>query len=244
MENRSLKEQHFTEQAKTILQFLNKTVRYDRKTIPRPFFMEWTGTPDAGKTTSIKGLDASLRKEGLRVFTPQEGAEAIRHVERNTPLYNIRTGLYAISLLIDLSQGHQYDIVMFDRCAFDFDSWMEYWFRKGDLSEELRLMYQTFALSEFWINNLDVVYFMTCDPTVSMKRAEEMASIKKEGGTTNPKTVANLFDIFTSRYELHSKTHPQLQLVDTTDLDKQEMTDLLTAKTLDILEAKTRTKLQ
>ena len=118
-ETREYKEKLFEEKARTILNYLRSQIRYDQKVIPRPFFIEITGSPDAGKSTTTEELDNALRKEGLRVWCPQEGAEVIRHIDRKTPLYNLRTGLYALNILIDESVSHRYDIVVFNRCAFD-----------------------------------------------------------------------------------------------------------------------------
>jgi len=93
--------------------YLRTDLRYGDRFLPAPFMIEFTGSPDAGKTTCIKELDNFLYRSGLRVFIPQEGAEVIRHIDRDTPEYNIRTGLYALNMLIDYAHGHAYDIVIF-----------------------------------------------------------------------------------------------------------------------------------
>src|SRR3989344_3657761 len=120
----------YEEKAHRILAYLKKDVRHDHSFLPRPFFVEFLGSPSAGKTTAITEMDKFLRRMGFRVLRPQEGAEVIRHIPRTTPLYNIRTGLYALSLLIDESYGHLYDIIIFDRCVFDAYCWMMYWLEK------------------------------------------------------------------------------------------------------------------
>ena len=122
--------------AKRILQYLRSDLRYDQNIIPRPFFIELTGTPSSGKTTVITELDKFLRRQGFRVYRPQEGAEVIRHIERTTPVYNLRTGIYALTLLLDISVGHLYDVVIFDRSIFDAYVWLMYWNEKGKLTEQ------------------------------------------------------------------------------------------------------------
>src|SRR5512134_3371694 len=102
-------------QAQRILDYLKAHIRYDNGFIPRPFFVEFTGTPSSGKTTSIVKMYQFLRRLGFRVAKPLEGAEAIQHISRKTPVYNIRTGLYALTMLLDESHMHNYDIIMFDR---------------------------------------------------------------------------------------------------------------------------------
>src|SRR3989344_1035355 len=107
------KEKIFEKKAQEILKYLKYNIRYG-DFIPRPFFLEFTGSPSSGKTTTITELDKFLRRQGFRVWRPQEGAEVIRHIERTTPIYNIRTGLYALSILLDESFAHKYDVIISD----------------------------------------------------------------------------------------------------------------------------------
>ena len=101
-------EKIFQEKAQIILSYLKSHLRYDNGFLPRPFMIELTGSPSAGKTTIIKSLDDFLRDQGLRVLRPQEGAEVIRHIPRTTPIYNIATGLYALNKLVEESYCHKY----------------------------------------------------------------------------------------------------------------------------------------
>ncbi|MDO8452114.1 MAG: AAA family ATPase, partial [bacterium] len=221
-----------------ILDYLKASIRYDQTFLPRPFFIEVTGTPSSGKTTTITELDKFFRRQGFRVLRPQEGAEVIRHIGRDTPLYNIRTGLYALELLIDFSSGHPYDIVIFDRCIFDAYSWMMYWQEKGKLSDEETRLIQTFFLSRFWTDNIDAAYFMVCDPEEAMRRELRIALSQKLGETTNPKTVQTLFDRYVRAYAILSPQYPQLTLINTTKLNEQTMVEMIANQTLDIFEAK------
>lgn len=228
------------QKTKMILDFLKANRRYDQKFIPRPFFMEFTGSPSVGKTTLITELDKYFRREGARVWRPQEGAEVIRHIERTTPLYNIRTGLYALNLLIDLSAGHMYDIVMFDRCIFDAYCWMMYWEEKNKLTPEERAMYQSFFLSDFWTDKIDAAIFMVCDPKEAMKREMRLSMSQKVGETTNPKTVESLVNRYKAAYQLLSPKYKQVVMFDTTNLDEETMVQTITNKVVDMLIAKTK----
>ena len=228
----------FEQKAKVILEYLKSPTRYTEALLPRPFIIELTGSPSAGKTTTILELDKFLRRHGFRVLHPQEGAEVIRHIERTTPLYNIRTGLYALELLIDLSHGHLYDVVIFDRCIFDTYCWMTYWLEKGKISVEEQKIAQSFFLSRFWTDKIDVPYFMTCDPNVAVARELRIALTQKLGETTNPTTIATLAERYKKAYQTLSPTYPQLFLMDTTSLTEAEMVEQIATVTLDILEAK------
>lgn len=228
----------FERKAQIILRYLKSPNRYDESFLPRPFFLEFTGSPSAGKTTVITELDKFLRRQGFRVLRPQEGAEVIRHIERTTPLYNIRTGLYALQLLIDLRAGHLYDVVIFDRCVFDAYCWMLYWLEKNKLTKEEVVLIQTFFLSRFWIDSIDVAYFFICDVEVAMEREQRVALSEKLGETTNPKTVARLVKRYQEAFTVLKKDYPQLRILDTTLLSERTMIKKVAQNVLNILEKK------
>ena len=237
----SVHRQDFGEQAQRILNYLKTNIRYDNSFLPRPFFLEFTGTPSAGKTTTITELDKFLRRQGFRVLRPQEGAEVIRHISRTTPLYNIRTGIYALTQLIDLSASHLYDVVIFDRCIFDAYCWMMYWQEKRELSQEELLYYQSFFTSRFWTDKVDLAYFMYCHPKEAMEREFRIALSDKLGQTTNPKTIEALTERYKKAYEVLSPTHSQLRLLATTELTEQEMVERVATDVLATLESKIKT---
>jgi thymidylate kinase len=188
----------------------------------------------------ITELDKFLRRFGLRVWRPQEGAEVIRHIERTTPVYNIRTGLYALNILLDQSVANLYDIVIFDRCIFDAYSWMMYWEEKGKLSEEETRIFQQFFISGFWRDYLDAVFIVVCEPEKAMERELRISLTKKTGATSNPKTIRGLVDRYKRAYTELSPSCPQLHLLDTTNFGEQEMIEKITGQVLNILEKKAK----
>lgn len=233
-----LKENIFEQKAKIILDYLKSNVRYSDNFLPRPFFLEFTGSPSAGKTTTITELDKFLRRQGFRVLRPQEGAEVIRHIERTTPLYNIRTGLYALNLLIDLSASHLYDVVIFDRCIFDAYCWMMYWQEKGKLNCEEKNIIQSFFTSRFWTDKIDAAFFMICDTKVAMQRELRIALSQKLGETTNPKTVESLVKRYKTAFRNLAPRYGQIHLLDTTKMDEQKMVEAVAVKVLEVMEKK------
>ncbi|TSC51964.1 MAG: hypothetical protein LiPW41_731 [Parcubacteria group bacterium LiPW_41] len=238
MTSTNQQEKSFEEKAQKLLAYLKSTLRYDRQIIPRPFFVEITGSPSAGKTTMITELDKFFRRMGFRVLRPQEGAEVIRHITRDTPIYNVRTGLYSLSLLLDLSWGHQYDLVIFDRAIFDSYVWMMYWEEKNKLSEVEKKGIQDFFLNRLWTNEIDAAYFVVCDPDEAMKRELRIALSQKLGETSNPKTIKTLVERYNTAYAALSPVHKNLFLLDTTLLDEQEMVSKIAEHVLDTLAVK------
>ena len=62
-------ENRFEQQARRILRFLKSDKRYDLSYMPRPFMVELTGSPSAGKTTTVIELVKFFRRMGFRVRT-------------------------------------------------------------------------------------------------------------------------------------------------------------------------------
>jgi thymidylate kinase len=240
MDKKANREQLFEHQAKALHAYLKTDLRYSAKFLPRPFFLEFTGSPSAGKTTTITELDKFFRRMGFRVLRPQEGAEVIRHIDRTTPLYNIRTGLHALQQLIDLSHGHAYDIVIFDRCAFDVHCWMMYWEEKNKLTAEEKRLIQKFFQLKFWINSIDVAYFMVAESKSAMRRELKIALSSKLGETTNPKTIRTLVRRYRNAYKELSPDYPQLRLLDTTRLNEKTMVERIAMDILKTLEQKSK----
>ncbi|MFH1193884.1 MAG: hypothetical protein V1661_02730 [bacterium] len=232
------KERVFSEKTKLLLDYLGHPNRYGQTSFPRPFFLEFAGSPSSGKTTVIGELDKLLRRYGLRVFCPQEGAQAIRHIERTTPVYNIRTGLYTLSLFLDLNCGHTYDVVILDRGIFDVYCWMIYHKEKGQLTEESCQLIQSFFLSDLWINTIDAAFFMVCEAEEAMKREMRLSLTNKEAFASNPKTIAGLVSRYREAFNVLSPKHKQLELVDTTNMEEYEVVEQMTNKILDILVKK------
>ena len=211
---------------------LRTDVRYDMNFLRPPFVFEFGGPPSSGKSTNIKKLDDRLRGEGFRVLTVQEGAEAIRHIPRTTPLYNIRTGLDALVRLIDVVSGHQYDVVIFDRCIFDPDNWMAYWEDKNQLSPAERIMIADFFRLRFWVDHIVGAYILTCDPAVALERERKVTTRKSDGQYTNLATIAKLKERYEFMCARLCPLFPQLELIDTTHHSAQTMTELITGKAL------------
>lgn len=49
----------------------------------RPFIVEFVGTPEAGKTTSVKMLRRSLEEKGYKVGLVRESAEIVPDMFKN-----------------------------------------------------------------------------------------------------------------------------------------------------------------
>ena len=230
------------QQIHAISRYLKLPERYQLNFLPRPYILEVTGPPSSGKSTIITKLDGLFKEHGLRIWCPQEGAQQIRHIGRkilrDTPEYNIRTGLYAYQIMQDESFGHKYDVVIMDRGIFDGYTWMEYWFEKDLLTLQEKEAHQNFFVSRFSAQYLDAAFFVVCDPKIAMSRENRVSLSNKPGQYTNPQTIQKLIDRFRLVYDRLSPRYPFLHWLDTSHIDEQAMVEQIADTVLDIMEHK------
>src|SRR3989344_1743523 len=223
--------------AKNIHEYLKTQIRHDGNFLPPPLIIEIAGHPSCGKSTVIGKLDTSLRRLGFKVGLIQEGAQAIRNIERSGPEYNRATALYSLNKLYDVYANTSLDIVIFERCVFDAVVWPEYWNSKSKLESREMVDLQNTYLSD--APKIDLAFFVVCDPVLAIKRESRVEAIdQNSGGTTNPKTIEILKNIFEKIYTCISNKFPQLHLIDTANLTEQEMIDTVTEMTLTKLAEK------
>ena len=231
--------------ADEILKAMQKFLaRETAKNLHRPHIIEFTGTPDSGKTTLISGVDSLLRKWDFRVRIPQEGAEVFRHIPRSTPLYNILTGAYGLRNVIEAAYSHDCDFVLLDRALYDAHAWMIYWREKGQLSARQCAKKQSFFMDFRYLQFIDLCFYVTCSAEEAMRRANLDAPSRhqppKDGNFTNQKTIEKLIGYFQeSAAVLGTLTRP-IASVDTTILTKPEMFDLVTDRILESVNRRIR----
>lgn len=206
--------------------FLKRNLRDET---PRPLVIEFTGSPDSGKTTLINGIDSIFRNSGFRVHRPQEGAEVFRALSRKTPLYNITTGAYGLINVSSAATGRDYDVVLLDRALYDAHGWMIFWRRKDKLTEEETKEFQRFFTHALTLSYIDLCLYVVCSPEEAMRRAKLDAPTileSKEGGYTNLKTIGELVDVFTASHDEMKRIGKPVALMDTTKLTKPQMFDM------------------
>ncbi|MEK7560694.1 MAG: AAA family ATPase [Patescibacteria group bacterium] len=211
--------------AQTIRRFLNPDAWHRSDAARGPFVVEFDGPPSTGKTTVVTEVDKFFRKEGLRVFCPQEGAQAIRHIPRGGPDYNLATMLYILNTLMHVNRDGRYDLVLLDRGIFDSYCWMAYHSSSGEMTAEHEKAVQQFVLLEYFVRRIDVAVFVFCDPVVALKRERRFEIGRESTETTNPRMLRLLEEIYRKAYDALSPLYPQLYAIQTDELPGKKMTD-------------------
>lgn len=222
------------ERAKKALELLDPTGAR-REGLPRPFIVELTGNPDSGKTSIIDSLRDFFKDMGYRVKKPLEGAEEVR-LSRKSFTYNVATAVYAMNILMSQLNSGTDELVLFDRCLYDAWGWMEYWLWKKDISEELAREVQNFFTKEVWRKEIDIAFFVTCDPKEAVRRNLKSSIIKETGDFSSPESSRKLANIFTNEYHFFKKKNAPVILIDTTELKKDEQARIVLTHSLGAFE--------
>ena len=201
-----------------------------RAKLPRPFMAEVTGSPDSGKTTVLKILDDFFRRqkdEGQerRIWIPLEGAEKIRNIPRTTHHYSIAVSTYTLQILLEHSYSIEYDMILFDRCVYDAWCWLEYRRRQKELTQERSDYMTSFFTDSSWRKNIDVCFFIMCDPKVAYQRNRKHSLTKKAGRYTTLKAIGELYDIFYDGYTHFKEQGDPVVLIDTTRLTPKQVAE-------------------
>ena len=101
-----------------------------------PFMVEFTGTPEAGKTTSINNVAAELEKMGYTVSILRESAESLpKEIPKGTWFANLWMHYQTQSGLLKAKFMNS-DIVLVDRGLIDSNFYGKKFLWEGKCSEE------------------------------------------------------------------------------------------------------------
>src|SRR5215471_3400419 len=94
------------------------------RTTRRPFFVEFAGTPKAGKTAGMEALDRLLRRNDFRVRMISERAGASPLRAKHHVFFNISTVSDTISRILESLDRNDH-FVFIDRGLFDSLCWLD-----------------------------------------------------------------------------------------------------------------------
>ncbi|HEX2876156.1 MAG TPA: hypothetical protein VHP33_33120 [Polyangiaceae bacterium] len=175
-----------------------------RRQARRPFVLEITGTPKAGKTTLISLVDGFLRDAGWRVHILTERAGACPLPMKGHFLFNTWTTGTMLAGLIDAVDRDD-DLVILDRGVFDALIWLELQKRQGQVSTDEARRFQDFVMIERWRGLTDATCTINVDAAVSMKRENERRLLPRTGSVMNAKALPEFNTALAALKKKHAK---------------------------------------
>ena len=198
----------------------------------KPFLVEFTGTPEAGKTSTIIALNEILKSEGLKIGIVQEAASRIyENLPRGTNNYSIWTFVTTVKEIVE-QMNKNYDIVLVDRGVLDRTFWNLFSYNKKDLSLHEKQIRDEFMLSDFIPYKSDLLFAFKIPSDESIKRKGKEGSWVNKG---NIDLYNYTLEQFISNFKkLNVKT--KLSIIDTYNVPKEEITQKVKKIILDNID--------
>ena len=170
------------ERAKALLEVLRTQAR-------RAFVLELTGTPKAGKSTSVTTLETFFREAGYQVHLLKERAADCPLPMKGHFFFNAWT---AATMLAEVLETHEanVDLLILDRGFFDALVWLELQARREQVTDEEKRVFSEFILLDRWRKLVDATVIMKVDPAVALRREHQHQIIPRPGSMMNSTALA------------------------------------------------------
>lgn len=126
----------------------------------RPVVIEFSGSPKAGKTSSITSLVQFLKRNGFKVKVIQEAASICPVRDKHSPMFNLWTLCNSIAALVGVMESDtgNLDVVIIDRGIYDAMCWFQWLDAKGKIEKEMFRAIQEFIVMDRLIRYVDIVF--------------------------------------------------------------------------------------
>lgn len=181
----------------------------------KPFMVEFTGTPEAGKTTSIKNVANQLKNAGYKVAILSESAERLP-VEIPKGTWNANLWMhYQTQAGILKATYYQEDLVLIDRGLID-----SAFYGKKFLWEQACTREQYDIFTQQFLNDLmpDFLIALIVQPNIAIQRRGG------EGHLVNERYIKKYNELFMRFYE---EIQCPKTIIDTANLNVYEMNELI-----------------
>lgn len=192
--------------------------------LPKPFVIEFSGTPRTGKTTTINNLYDFFKKGGFKVELIEEFTTSKYYKENLKNKFDqMSLGDGNIAIIDEVYKQLQEslksdkDIILIDRSINDRQIWNYIRYIRGDMPEEQYLdardKYQ--AISNELIDFLLITY---ADPMVSLRRDYICSLALEKRNFLNQKNIEEYNNCLNDLQELFSESVDSMLLLDTSNI--------------------------
>ena len=227
------------EEAAQVLLMIEQNFQKQRETAKsvRPFFIEFSGTPKAGKTTIINSLRLFLSRNRYTVNVLVERASTSRIVDKLHLDFNVWTACATLIQMLDAAQWPgRNKIVILDRGLFDALAWMDWLRERGQLGDDDMQKVVEFLTIDHWRMFIDMVFIMLTTPEESLHREYKDQVTKKPGRIMNAAAIQKFNESLQTTKEHYGHLFPRITEVWTLGDTLPEQTGReVVGKTLDTI---------
>lgn len=204
----------------------------------KPLFVEFSGTPKAGKSTIISSLRLFLARNDFRPFVLTERASTCPIRSKVHPFFNVWTACATLIHMLDAGQPGQQrdDVVIMDRGLFDSLVWMRWLVDRGQLDDEERAAIERFITLDQWRKMIDVVFIMKVSPDIALTREFSGLVTLKPGSIMNKKTITEFNDALEATIVDYEVEFSPLLRIDTTGQKPEDTSHEVVQRTLEALD--------
>jgi predicted NUDIX family phosphoesterase len=213
-----------TARARELLTEAKKILRVLRVGARRAFVLEVTGTPKAGKTTTLGLLHGFFKQAGYRVYTLRERASDCPIPMKGHFFFNAWTTCTMLSEVL-ATYDTDVDLIILDRGFFDALIWLGLQVKRDQVSADESAVFTNFVLLERWRSLVDLTIVMTADPNAAMDREGKGVLLPRTGSLMNETSLTAFNEQVKETATLH-RDHFRLIQLDTTSNDGAKATTL------------------
>lgn len=188
----------------------------------RPFVLELTGTPKAGKTTTISALESFFKECGFRVAVLRERAAECPLPMKGHFFFNTWTTCSMIAEVLG-AVDTAVDLIIVDRGFFDALVWLEQQHKRGQVTDGEREVFERFVLLDRWRVLTDLTVVAHVDPAEAIKRENLHRLVEKRGASIM--SVPELEKFNTNLKAVEAKYGDKFNIVDV-DANRDGILDL------------------
>ena len=158
---------------------------------PRPFVIEFAGTPKSGKSTSVEAIRHFFSRQDFQVHVLAERAAECPISMKGHLFFNTWC---LVSMLAELlaNTETQSDIIIVDRGLLDSLVWLHLQEARGELTPEEYDTIEAFTLLQRWRSLFDAVVVMRVSAKEAIKRENAQRLSHKGGSIMNPEILRAL----------------------------------------------------
>lgn len=153
----------------------------------KPIIIEFSGTPKAGKTSTISAIQSFFKRCGFDVEVVVERASVCPIRDKRHFNFNVWTASTTLAQILEKTQTPARDedpqILILDRGLFDAICWLNMMESLKRVRSADKEIIERFLLIDDWKNRIGAVYFMTADPEDAMNRERGLIPLTNATGS-------------------------------------------------------------
>lgn len=206
----------------------------EKRTAKRPFIIEFSGAPKAGKTRSISALELFLKRNGIKaeVFTERASIAPIK--AKGHLNFNVWVSCASLQGMLE-ALYRDVDVFILDRGVFDALVWNEWLEMTGKITHDEAKQVANFFTMDRWTKLIDVVFLLSCDPKVSIEREYAGQLTTKRGTIMSEHTLNQINQAAERTITAHESKFKKIVRCDTTKTTALQGVAKIAEEALDVL---------